>query len=202
MTKQTEFSIGMWTKRLLWLELYAESMNNIRIVVVISIVIVLAIAFVFSSVFNNLQTSNQQTPTPTAKPITNVNITNFHFTNFFPAEGLSWNAGFVLELTNNETEKVDNLTLTFNSESPYNMTRTIRFYNNTSLSNQIFFEMGQQCFLGSLQQGETKLLYGAILDNMDDYYRIRGYAFDVTLRIGDIVLDQALTDIPGPVFNG
>jgi hypothetical protein len=37
---------------------------------------------------------------------------------------------------------------------------------------------------------------------MDDYYRIRGYAFDVTLRIGEIVLDQAVTDIPGPVFNG
>ena len=94
--------------------------------------------------------------------------------NFFPAEGLSWNAGFVLEVTNNESENVDNLTLTFTSESPYNMTRTIRFYNNTSLSNQIFFEMGQQCFLGFLQQGEAKLLYGAILDNMDDYYRIRG----------------------------
>jgi len=174
----------------------AESMNKIRLAVVISIATVLVFAIIFSSFFSNPQTSNQQTPTPTAKPITNVYITNFHFTHFFPAEGLSWHAGFILEVTNNETEKVQNLTLTFNSESPYNITRTIRFYNNTSLPNQIFFEMGQPCFFGTLEQGETKLLYGAILNNMDDYYRIRGYAFNVTLRIGDTVLDQAVTDIP------
>ena len=177
-------------------------MNNIRIAFVISILIILAIAFVLSSVFNNLQTSNQQIPTPTAKPITKVNITNFHFTNFFPAEGLSWNAGFVLEVTNNETQRVENLTLTFKSESPYSMNRTVGFYNNTAPLNYRFVEMGQQCFLEPIENGQTKLLYGYIQDNMDDYYRIRGYAFDVKLRIGDIVLDQGVTDIPGPIFNG
>ena len=62
--------------------------------------------------------------------------------------------------------------------------------------------MGQPCFLEPIDPGQTKLLYGYIHNNMDDYYRIRGYAFDVTLRIGDIVLDQAVTDIPGPIFNG
>jgi hypothetical protein len=136
------------------------------------------------------------------KPITNIHITNFHFTNFFPAEGLSWHAGFIIEITNNETERADNLTLTFVSESPYNMNRTVGFYNNTAPLNYRFVEMGQPCFLEPIEQGQTKLLYGYIQDNMDDYYRIRGYAFNVTLKIGDTVLDQAVTDIPGPVFNG
>jgi hypothetical protein len=171
-------------------------MNKIRLSIVISIAVVLVFVLILSSLFNNPQTSNIQTPTPTAKPITNVHITNFYFNRFFSAEGLSWNAGFVFEVTNNETEKAENLTLTFNSESPYNMNRTIRFYNNTSLTNQIFADMGKPCFLGSLEQGETKVLYGAILNNMDDSFRIRGYAFNVTLRIGDTVLDQAVIDIP------
>jgi hypothetical protein len=172
-------------------------MNRRRLTAIAFLVIAVLVSTIFlSRSFNNPQTNNLQTPNPTLKPITNVHITNFHFTNFFPAEGLSWHAGFIIEVTNNETQTVDNLTLTFNSESPYKMNRTIRFYNNTSLLNQTFFEMGQPCLLGPLAQGETKVLYGAILNNMDDYYRIRGYAFNVTLRIDDAVLNQAATYIP------
>jgi len=172
-------------------------MNKFRLAAIITVItIVLVFALILSSLYGNNQTSNSQTPTPTLKPITNVHITNFHFTNFFPAEGLSWHAGFVIEITNNETERVDNLTLTFVSESPYNMTRTIRFFNNTYPSDQGYVEMGQPWFLSPLQQGETKVLHGAALDNMDDSNKIRGYALNVTLRIDDTVLDQATTMIP------
>jgi hypothetical protein len=165
-------------------------------VIVLVIIVVLVFATIFVPEFYNPQTSNFQTPTPAMKPITNVHITDFHFSNFFPAEGLSWFAGFIIGVTNNETVRVDGMTLTFVSESPFNMTRTVGFYNNTYPSNQRFVEMGQPCFLGSLEQGEVKLLYGYIQNNLDDYYKIRGYAFDVTLRIGDTVLDQATIDIP------
>jgi hypothetical protein len=171
-------------------------MNKIRLSIVVSIAVVLVFVLIPSSLFNNPQTSDIQTPTPTMKPITNVHITDFHFTGFFPAEGLSWHAGFIIEITNNETERVDNLTLTFVSESPYNMNRTIRFFNNDNPSDQGYVEMGQPWFLSPLQQGEAKVLHGAALDNMDDSYKIRGYALDVTLRNGDAVLDQAVIDIP------
>jgi len=170
-------------------------MNKIGIFVVVSILTVLVLAII-CSIFNNLQTNNQQTPTPTEKPITNVHITDFHFTGFFPAEGLSWHAGFVIEITNNETERVDSLTLTFISESPYNITRTIRFFNNANPSDQGYFKMGQPWLLSPLQQEEAKVLHGAALNNMDDSYKIRGYAFNVTLRIYDTVLDQATIMIP------
>ena len=172
-------------------------MNKLRLATIITVIIVvLVFALILSSQYSNNQTSNSQTPTPTMKPITNVHITNFHFTNFFPAEGLSWHAGFIIEITNNETEKANNLTLTFVSESPYNMTRTIRFFNNTSPTDQGYVEMGQPWFLSPLQQGEAKVLHGAALNNMDDSYKIRGYALDVTLRIDDTVLDQATIMIP------
>ena len=171
-------------------------MNKIRLSIVISIAVVLVFVLILSSLFNNPQTSNIQTPTPSMKPISNVHITNFHFTGFFPAEGLSWHAGFIIEVTNNETQRVDNLTLTFVSESPYNMTRTIRFYNNANPADQGFIEMGQPWFLSPSQQGEVKELHGAALNNMDDSYKIRGYALNVTLRIGDTVLDQATIMIP------
>ncbi len=170
-------------------------MNKLKLAAIITVVIVvLVFALILSSLYGNNQTSNSQTPTPTMKPITNVHITNFHFTNFFPAEGLSWNAGFIIEITNNETERIDNLTLTFVSESPYNISREIRFFNNPS--DQGYVEMGQPWLLSPLQQGEAKLLYGAALDNMDDSYKIRGYALDVTLRNGDTILDRATTMIP------
>jgi len=39
-------------------------------------------------------------------------------------------------------------------------------------------------------------LHGAALNNMDDSHKIRGYAFNVTLRIYDTVLDQATIMIP------
>jgi len=107
-------------------------MNKIRLSIVISIAVVLVFVLILSSFFNNPQTSNMQTPTPTVKPITDVHITKFHFTNFFSAEGMSWNCGFVIEVTNNETDAIDNLTLVFSTTSPYNISRTIRFYNNTS----------------------------------------------------------------------
>jgi hypothetical protein len=172
-------------------------MDKIRLATIITVVaVVLVLAIVFSSEFYNTQTSNPQTPTPTLKPITDVHISDFHFTNFFPAEGLSWNAGFVIAVTNNETVSVENLTLTFVSESPYNMTRTVGFYNNTYPSNQRYVEMGQPCLLGPLEQGETKVFYGYIQDNMDDYYKIRGYTFVATLRIGNTVFDQATVNIP------
>jgi hypothetical protein len=171
-------------------------MNKIRLSIVVSIAVLLVFVLILSSLFNNPQNGNIQTPTPTMKPITNVHITDFHFTNFFPAEGLSWHAGFIIEITNNETQRVDNLTLTFVSESPYNMTRTIRFFNNTYPSDQGYVEMGQPWFLSPLQQGEAKVLQGAALNNMDDSYKIRGYALNVTLRNGDTVLDQATIMIP------
>ena len=172
-------------------------MNKFRLAAIITVItIVLVFALILSSLYGNNQTSNSQTPTPTLKPITNVHITNFHFTNFFPAEGLSWHAGFVIEITNNETERVDNLTLTLVSESPYNMTRTIRFFNNANPSDQGYFKMGQPWLLSPLQQEEAKVLHGAALNNMDDSYKIRGYAFNVTLRIYDTVLDQATIMIP------
>ena len=172
-------------------------MNKIRLSIVISIAVVLVFVLILSSFFMNPQTSNIQTPTPTAKPITNVHITNFHFTNFFSAEGMSWNCGFVIEVTNNETDAIDNLTLAFSTTSPYNISRTIRFYNNTSLLNhQLFMTMGEPSLLGPVRQSEAKLLYGAIEDNFDDYSKIRGYTVVATLRIGNTVLDQAVIDIP------
>ena len=158
-------------------------MNKKRIAIVLSIMTVLLFSIVFFSYgINKDETSHQQTPTPTVKPITNVHITDFHFTNFFPAEGMSWHAGFIIEVTNNETETVDRLTLTFNSESPYNMTRTIGFYNNTSLPNQKYVTIGQSCPLGPLQKGETKLLYGYVQNNFGDYYKIRGLRFQCNIK--------------------
>jgi len=176
-------------------------MNKIRLVTIITVVatFVLVLAIIFNSGFNNPQ-NNEQTPTPTMKPIADVHISNFQFTKFFAAEGLSWHAGFIIEVTNSETARMDNLTLTFVSESPYDIIRTVGFYNNVGPSNQRYVAMGQPCLLDTLEQGETKVLSGYIQNNMGDSYRIRGYDFVVTLKIGDTVLDQATTMIPGPTY--
>jgi hypothetical protein len=172
-------------------------MNKIKLALIVLMVIaVLTSAIVIINILNNNQPSNLQNPTPTPKPITNVHISDFYFSNFFPAEGLSWHAGFNIKITNNETQTVANLTVTFNSLSPYNLTRTVGFYNNTYPSNQSYIDEGQPCVLDPLAQGETKTYYCYIQNNMDDYYRIRGYAFAATLKIGDTVLDQKTIDIP------
>ncbi len=179
-------------------------MKKIRIALIISIVTVLLFSpIIISSIFNNSQTSNMQTPTPTTKPITNVHITNFYFEQFFPAEGLSWHCGFVIEVTNNETQRADELSLTFDTQSPYSMNRTVGFYNNTlqtTILPQKYVDMEQPCFLGPLDQGETKVLHGYIKNNLGDSYRVRGYDFVVELRNGDTVLDQATIMIPGPTL--
>lgn len=175
-------------------------MNKLILATIITVVtVVLVLAIFFQSEFSNSQT-NMETPAPTTKPITNVHLSNFQFTRFFAAEGLSWHAGFVIEITNNETVRVDDLTLTFVSESPYDMNRTVGFYNNVGPYSQRYVVMGQPCFLDSLEQGETMVLSDYIINNMGDSYRIRGYDFVVTLRIGDTVLDQATTMIPGPTY--
>jgi hypothetical protein len=171
-------------------------MNKVRIATITIVVTVILVLAIITSEFYNSKTENLQTPIPTSKPITDVHITNFHFTNFFPAEGMSWHAGFVIEVTNNQTETLDGLTLTFNTASPYIMNRTIGFYNNTSLPNQRYVTMGQPCALGPIETHETHLLYGYIQNNMADYQKIRGYAFNVTLEMGNTVLDQAITMIP------
>jgi len=50
--------------------------------------------------------------------------------------------------------------------------------------------------LGFLEQGETKTLHGYIQNNLADSFKVRGYDFDVKLRINDSVLDQATIMIP------
>jgi len=176
-------------------------MKKPTITVVIAVTIVVIVIAIASSALFNPQNSNQPTiiPIPTIKPITDVYITDFYFDKFFPAEGLCWHAGFVIEITNNETQSVDELTLAFSTYSPYNITRTVGFYNNSlqiTILPQKYVEMGQPCLLGSLEVGETKTLHGYIHNNLADNYKVRGYDFDVKLRINDIVLDTATIMIP------
>lgn len=91
----------------------------------------------------------QQTPLPTTAAKPEVHITAFYPNGSATNGGVTWYYNFVIKLENNGTTDANGLTLTFNSTSTYNVTRTIGFYNPQTSVTTGYVEMGQPYSLGT-----------------------------------------------------
>jgi len=127
----------------------------------------------------------------------NVTIDNFSHTGYNSPVGVAWNYGFTLNFTNRGLTDANNLTLTFNTDSPYQIEREIAVFD--SAPPHYYAEtilMGEPYSLGSIKAGETKEFVGEIWNTVADGAKIRGYTFSATLESNNLVLDQATIMIP------
>lgn len=116
-------------------------------------------------------------------------ITGFRLNGIDNPVGVMWNTKFIVEVLNNETSDVNGLTITFNIiDSAFDVHREIEMYQPYVRG---YVQMGETLVLGLLNQKETIEMNGVIMNNLDDDAKLRGSTFVVTLKLGDIVLDEA-----------
>lgn len=122
---------------------------------------------------------------------TKIKISNFSTNGVDSWGGVSWSTKFIVKIENNETKNVDGVTLTFNILSSYNIKREIIFFG----SNGVYvgeIKVGESYAVGILKQGETKEINGEIENNFADDAKLSGSHFIATLKLGDIILDEAI----------
>ena len=87
-------------------------------------------------------------PSPSAKPIINVTVTSFNLTGYYNPVGVVWNDMFLLTYANNGTTNIDNTTITFSTNSTFEMSREIDVFEPApNLNNSIrSFVMGEPYF--------------------------------------------------------
>ncbi len=131
-------------------------------------------------------------------PQTHVEITSFNSTGI--SSGSSYgvvNVRLVLNLTNTGSGDVENLTVTFSTNTTIGSQQQLIHTNSTSSYDHISeFEMEEPCLLGDLKAKETK--------NFTFYWAV-SFDFDAppltaTLKSNQVVLDQATITIP-PIPN-
>ena len=105
---------------------------------------------------------------------------------------------FLLTYTNNGTTDVDNITITFSTNSTFEMSREIDVFEPApNLNNSIrSFVMGEPYSLGTIKANETKEFIGCIWNYLGDSSKVHGFAFTATLKSNDTFLDQATIMIP------
>lgn len=135
-------------------------------------------------------------PKQSVEPI-NVTITGFNLTGYNNPVGVVWNDVFVLNYTNNGLIDVSNVTITFTTDSPYQMKRELSVFNSTYPHYYISsLTMGQSYPLGVIKAGDYKEFHGEVWNNLDDSAKMGGSIFFVTLKSNGTVLDQAQLSIP------
>lgn len=131
--------------------------------------------------------------------VPNVTIDSFNHTGYNSPVGVAWNYGFTLNYTNRGLTDAQNVTLTFNTESPYQIERELSVFGSAPPHNYVeTVLMGEPYSLGDIKAGETKEFVGEIWNTVADGAKIRGYAFSATLESNNVVLDRATIIIPGP----
>lgn len=131
-------------------------------------------------------------------PNPRVEITSFGTTKTSSGSSLGVvNIWFVLNLANTGTGDVEDLTVTFNTNTTIENNRQLTYTNSTPPHDQIAeFTMGQPCLLGDLKADETKEFV---------FYWLVNVGFDAppltaTLKSNQAILDQATITIP-PIPN-
>jgi hypothetical protein len=163
-------------------------MNRLVIVTVI-----LFIAFLFTSVAIYLGTTTK----PSAESSLNVSVTGFNLTGYYNPVGVVWNDMFNLTCTNNGSADVDNLTVTFSTNSTFEMDREIDIFGPTppqGYSGE--YKMGADIPLGAINANETKEVAGCIWNYLGDSSKVHGFAFTATLKSNGTLLAQSAIMIP------
>jgi hypothetical protein len=103
------------------------------------------------------------------------------------------NIWFVLNLTNTGTGDVEDLTITFSTNTTVESKQQLIYTNSAPPYDHIAeFEMGEPCLLGTLKAEETKdfMFYWAV--NVDSY----ALSLTATVKSNEAILDQATVTIP------
>ena len=131
-------------------------------------------------------------------PSPNVEITSFNTTKTSSGSSLGVvNVWFVLNLTNIGRGDVENLTVTFSTNTTIEINKQLVYINSTSPYDHIAdFEMGESYLLGGLRTGEAKefMFYWAV--------SVGSYApsLTATVKSNQAILDQETATIP-PIPN-
>lgn len=164
---------------------------KLRAVLIISTVcvslLIVGITVMVFSYFDN----NPSKPNVDAKMI-DVKITSFSLTGYNNRVGVVWNPSFALNYTNFEDSRVDNLTLTFTTNSTYEMEREISIFSPIPPHYYIAGStMEQPIALESLNGEETKTFYGEVWNSLDDSSKLHGFAIIATLKWQDVILEKS-----------
>jgi hypothetical protein len=169
-------------------------MNRIALVAV-AVTLGVAILIIGLSIYLD------NTPNPSAKPITDVTVTSFNLNGYYNPVGVVWIDMFNLTYTNNGTTDVDNITITFTTNSTSEISREIEVFDPVPNQNNTIrsFAMGEPYSLGNLKADETKEFIGGIWNYLGDSSKVHGFAFTAILKSNDTFLDQATIMIPALV---
>jgi hypothetical protein len=128
----------------------------------------------------------------------NVVITDFSLNGYYNPVGVVWIDMFNLTYTNNGPVDVNNLTITFTTNSTFEMSRTIDVFEPVPNKNNniLSFMMGEPYSLGSIKANETKEFFGGIWNYLGDSSNVHGFAFTATLKSNNTLLDQEAIMIP------
>ena len=126
------------------------------------------------------------------EPSISAMITDFEITGFDNNSnvGVAWDCMFTLIFLNNGTTDINNLTLTFSTNSTYPVSRTISGAINSSgtYSEGGRFTMGEQHAVGPIKVGEEKRFDGEIENDLADSKLLRGFTVIATLKSNDIFM--------------
>jgi hypothetical protein len=137
-------------------------------------------------------------PSHSVKPIINVTINSLNLNGYDNPVGVVWNDKFLLTYVNNGTTDIDNITITFSTNSTFQISREIVFFDSEPPHNYIGgFKMGEPFQLGIIKANETKEFQGFIWNNLLDSAKVHGSAFTATLKSNDTFLDQATIYLQG-----
>jgi hypothetical protein len=124
------------------------------------------------------------------KEVTSAKIDSFTPNGYLNPGGTIWDAKFIIIVINNGTTDIENLTLTFNTSSPFRIERSIIITDSQDYM-LLTLPIGQPYLLSTLKSGQNQTVYGYVEDNTEDSAKIGGYHFVATLKLGDTVLDQS-----------
>ena len=142
----------------------------------------------------------ENTPSPSAKPNikVNVTITSFNLTGYYNPVGVLWIDMFNLTYVNNGITDVDNITITFTTNSSFEMSREIDVFEPAPNVNNFIrsFMMGEPYSLGNIKANETREFIGGIWNYLGDSSKVHGFVFTATLKSNGTFLDQEAIMIP------
>ncbi|MDD3791694.1 MAG: hypothetical protein PHY74_01025 [Candidatus Bathyarchaeota archaeon] len=141
---------------------------------------------------------NNNLSEPNAESTINVTITSFNYTGSSNPVGVVWNDMFLLTYVNNEAIDVYNTTISFCTNSTFEMSRSIGVFDSTPPHYYIGdFLMGEKYSLGLIKANETSEFHGCIWNSLGDTSKVHGAAFIVTLESNGTLLDQETIYLQG-----
>lgn len=165
-------------------------MNRMTIITIMVCLAVLMLGVIIY-LSNNISSQN-------SRVAINVKITSFNITGYSNPVGIVWNDQFVLTYFNNETIDVCNTTITFSTNSSFQMRREIGVFDSVPPHNYVGgFMMNEPYPLGNIRANETKEFHGCIWNNLLDSAKVHGASFTATLQSNDTILDQATIYLQG-----